>query len=222
MTMAFAMAHPFLDQVYKDRCASLVDILPYHLPMEDINTVVDMGCGSGQIGLAFERMGKSVIFIDGRWEHLEELSKDGRVVWVWDAHKSSGIKADLVLCMGLLYHSAHPQQILQHCAEIAPRIVVETVSLDWDESVCIIEEEISQRHDQSLTGWGSYHSPSWIEQTLRDVGYPDIVDISNTVPDAEASETHTGHIYNWKTMNDGTRHRDGYALRKLWVASKDA
>lgn len=215
----FQLANPFLDHTYQKRCEELQLALMKYLPLEKIQSVVDLGCGIGDISKFLRELGKEVWHVDGRMEHLQGLMDDGERTIMADAHTLLNIKADLVLCLGLLYHSANPRQILENCFNIAPMVVVETTCLDSDKYVLVIEEEISTRHDQSLNGWGSVLSPSWITQTLESIGYTTILDLSAFIPDIKPSVVHRGSKYNWDIAGSGNRSDRLYGFRRIWIAS---
>lgn len=226
MTTATAKSiedHALEDRAYHDKCLAVGRAIILSIPRP--NTVVDLGCGPGYIGnvLHSHGFGPQVTYVDGRAEHLKQLAFQGKQTLVADVHEPTGLKADLVLCLGLLYHSAYPKSILENCANIAPIIAVETLCVDSPKSVCVIQEESNRRHDQSLNGWGSFHTVSWIKETLQDVGYTNVWEVS--VPTIEPSEIHRGFLYDWDLQHTGMRYRiiEGkkYALRKLWIGRKD-
>jgi SAM-dependent methyltransferase len=222
------LANPFLADAYLERCGNLTRVLTAHIDALDIETVVDFGCGPGFMGDMFADLGSDVTYVDGRMDHLRPLMDQGKKCLLADVHdvNNNDLQADLILCLGLLYHSAHPSQILKNCASIAPIIVVETLCVDLDNPLCVIVDEQSERHDQSLNGWGSYHTPAWVERMLRNVGYVHIMNVSSDMPDVECSDNNFGgFLYQWTGNNDGYCQRRAndtfYSLRRLWIASKE-
>ena len=210
----------FVDKAYVARCEGMSDVLMSYLPMERIHSVVDLGCGSGLVGKAFEALGREVTYVDGREENLAPLRAEGRRVIRRDAHSFVGLGSDLVLCLGLLYHSDEPQRILTTCAEIAPIIALETLCLDLNGVWCLTLEEETLRNDQSVDGGACRPSPDWLHRALRKAGYDNIHDLSEMVPSVEPSAAHQGFVYRWKVEGSGDSYRRGYGLRKLMVAHK--
>ena len=221
---------PFEQPAYLERCHNIAKVLEYNLPWYGITAVVDLGCGTGDVGRHFLPLGCSVLFVDGRKEHIEALKKKCLNALQHDAHTPLGplyyderfpaVEPDLVLCLGLLYHSENPQLILDNCAAIAPIIAVETLCMDRADRVFLSLEEDSKRSDQSLDGGCSRFSPAWLERALSRAGYTHIEDLSTQVEPAPPDGYHLGFRYNWDLQDSGDSYRDGYGLRKLWVAWK--
>lgn len=217
-------SNPFDQPAYVKRCQAiskvLLSALESHFPWDSIKTVVDLGCGSGAVGSRFVELGKSVLFVEGRGEHVVALQSKGVHALLHDAQVLLQAKSDLVLCLGLLYHSEDPQKILDNCAAIAPVIVVETLCMDETDRYFVSFEEDTGRSDQSLDGGCCRFSPSWLERALRRAGYERIIDLSKEMEAIPGDGFHLGFMYNWELRDSGNSYRDGYGLRKLWVAWK--
>ena len=215
------MSQHFADPTYLERCQVVADAIKDSVDMSTVKAIVDLGCGMGGVGQHFEA-GAQVLYIDGRLENIERLWDLGKRAMLLDVERQRVPlpTADLVLCLGLLYHSLKPMEILENCSRIAPRIAVESLCADFIKPVMLPVEEDIIREDQSLHGWGCALTASWIETALRHRGYDNIQDISYKVPDVQRSDLHLGFTYNWQSLNDGERYRNGYGLRKLWIATK--
>lgn len=213
---------PFEQPAYLRRCHNIAKALEYALPWGGIETILDLGCGFGAVGGHFVNNGLKVSFVDGRRENVEELRSRGLPAILHDAQTPllPEYRVDLILCMGLLYHSEDPQRILMNCADIAPIIAVETLCMDQEDCYLLSFEEDTKRHDQSLDGGCCRFSPSWLERALRRAGYNRIEDVPN-VSLVLGDGYHQGFIYDWEVRNSGESYRDGYGLRKLMIGYRD-
>jgi len=218
MTIA---TQPFLHGAYTQRCQALSSRLMSWLPMERIKTVVDLACGTGLVGKAFEAAGCQVTYVDGREENLAPLEAEGRKVYQLNVHSSAPLpRADLILCLGLLYHSEEPQRILNYCAEIAPIIALESLCLDLSGVWCLLMMEDTTRIDQAVDGGACRPSLGWLYRALGKAGYSNIQDFSNSMPQIEPTEGSSGYLYNWRGQQTGDSYQNGYALRKLLVGQR--
>jgi SAM-dependent methyltransferase len=180
-------------------------------------SVLELGCGTGEIGQAFEELGARVSSVDARPEHIAELTKrfPYRRTHLIDVESDQfpgrlpGF--DIVLCWGLLYHLNDPETFLKRCAQIAPVLYLETQVIDSDESKVLCTAESGA--DQSFTSRGCRPSPKWIETTLTGLGFH-VRDISGP------SANWTGSVFDWTPLNDGLSVRDGCLLRKMYVCKK--
>ncbi|HTS24401.1 MAG TPA: class I SAM-dependent methyltransferase, partial [Bryobacteraceae bacterium] len=142
--------------------------------------VLEVGCGTGELGQAFVAAGCRVLSVDGRPEYIEELGRrfPGRQALVMDLENwvpAQLGRFDMVLCFGLLYHLARPAEFLASCSRLAPELYLETVVSDAFEPVCpLVLEEGS---DQACSGMGCRPSPAWLNQTLSGLGF-EVNDIS--------------------------------------------
>lgn len=138
--------------------------------------VLDVGCGDGYFGdSVFGPMGAILTCADGRAEHIASLKRArphlAARAQVVDLDRSFPAgKYDLVFACGLLYHLGTPVEFLQHCADAAPLLFMETVVWNtngdgihfWDERV---------DYDQALNIKAARVTPAWLDRTLKEVGY---------------------------------------------------
>lgn len=219
-------SRPFEQRAYLKRCEAISKVLVDYFTVSFEDTI-DLGCGSGLVGLAlleaWRPWGGNVFFLDGRKEHTDKLSIVGNCAMPHDAQEPLPHKADLILCCGLLYHSEHPEKILANCTTaVRPdgALVVETLCMDRASVWFLSFEESVKRVDQSVDGGCCRFSPDWLERELHRLGYSKIVDLSAGIPDIPGDGYHLGFRYNWDLQDSGDSYRDGYGLRKLWVAWK--
>ena len=213
------ITEPFLDRAYEERCRALSKVLLDFLPMGRIHSVVDLGCGSGLIGKEFEKVGCHVIYIDGREENLAPLEAEGRETICADVHYPYvALNVDLVLCLGVLYHSEEPLELLRNCHRMSPTVALETLCYDLSGVYCLLYKEPVKRTDQSMTGGGSIATPEWLRRGLTAVGYDEVQDLSSLVPTIERTNQGSGYMYNWRVSGTGDSYRGDYALRKLLIA----
>ena len=213
---------PFDAPAYLERCENLFQVLRANLPWSQMHYILDLGCGSGEMGHLFRSAHKTVMSVDGRYENIERLVVQDYFALCRDVHEPlpMSLTADLVLCLGLLYHSEDPMRILENCARAAPIICVETLCMDQEGIYFLSFQEETERIDQSLDGGCCRFSPAWLERALKRVGYQRIEDVSQQVKTVEGDGFHQGFRYDWEFRNTGDSYRDGYGLRKLWIAYK--
>jgi SAM-dependent methyltransferase len=181
--------------------------------------ILELGCGTGELGQAFVEAGCEVVSIDARSEYIQELRSrfPGRLAYVMDLEHWNPPalgRFHVVVCFGLLYHLATPREFLAACALAAPQLFLETAVTDSDEVVCpIIAEEGA---DQACSGKGCRPSPAWLMQSLSSLGY-EVQDIST----AEANWGGTvPSVFDWKPLDDGQWQRDGAMLRKMLICTR--
>jgi len=181
--------------------------------------ILEVGCGTGEMGQVLAEAGGSVVSIDARPEYIEELQRryPGREAHVadldhWDCHGLG--RFDIVFSFGLLYHLSDPVQFLANCARLAPDLYLETVVSDSFEPVCPLVTE--EGPDQAWSGRGCRPSPAWLSKHLEGLGYK--------VRDISAAEANWGgavpSVFDWQPLNDGQWQRDGALLRKMFICTR--
>ena len=215
------MEYIFDQPIYRSARESRLRNLFHHLDVPSLagKRVLELGCGTGELGHAFVEAGCDVVSVDARSEYVDELRRrfPGRLSYVIDLERWDPTLAgpfDAVLCFGLLYHLAAPAELLDACARLAPWLYLETAVSDSDEPICRTVPE--QGPDQAWSGEGCRPSPAWLNQTLSALGFH-VRDIST----AEANwDGPAPCVFDWVPLNDGQWKRDGAMLRKMLTCSR--
>jgi SAM-dependent methyltransferase len=183
--------------------------------------ILELGCGTGELGQAFVEAGCDVVSVDARAEYIEEVVRrfPGRPAHVidlehWDA-KPFG-RFDAVLCFGLLYHLSTPAPFLAACAGTAPHLYLETAVSDSSDAVCPLVPE--EGPDQAWSGNGCRPSPAWLNRILSELGF-EVRDISTR--DANWGGL-APSVFDWAPLNDGQWLRDGAMLRKMLICTRSS
>jgi SAM-dependent methyltransferase len=133
-------------------------------------TVLEVGCGYGDLGAHFLALGADVTFSDAREEHLREARRrHGGPTVCADLDRPWTFQPfDLVLHLGVLYHLADPERHLHDLLATRPaRLVLETeVSRSLDPGGIIRNRESG--YDQGVSGVGAHPSGPLVERVLRE------------------------------------------------------
>lgn len=138
----------------------------------NLKKVLDLGCGHGDIGAAFSRLGANVTIVDARKEHISLAQKKypGLKAIVSDLEKEwifANQKFDIVLDIGIACHLKDLKSHINSVAKICNFLVLETAVADTNEenfSTNIVENKLI--FDQSINGIGSRPSAAYIEELL--------------------------------------------------------
>lgn len=182
--------------------------------------ILEVGCGTGELGEAFVALGAAVVSVDARPDFIAELRAryPGRPACVADLERWDPAalgRFDAVLCFGLLYHLATPGDFLAACTRACDTLYLESVVLDSSAAACLQVEEAGD--DQAFSRRGCRPSPAWIAQTLALHGFS-CVDISG--PAANWGGT-SPSIFDWEPRDSGTWARGGCLLRRMFVCSRE-
>jgi SAM-dependent methyltransferase len=214
MTFIFDNSH------YRGARESRLHNLFRHLDVPSLagKRVLELGCGTGELGQAFVESGCQVVSVDARAEYVEELHRrfPGRSAYVMNLeHWEPALlgRFDVVLCFGLLYHLSTPEEFLAACARAAPQLYLETVVSDFEDPMCPIILEDGP--DQAWSGQGCRPSPAWLNRVLYELGFG-VRDIST--PEANWGGA-VPSIFDWAPLNDGQWQRDGALLRKMLLCN---
>jgi len=215
------MEYMFDNALYRSARESRLGNLFRHLDVAALNQkrLLEVGCGTGEIGQAFVEAGASVVSIDARAEYIAEIEQrfPGRPAYVVDLEQwdpAAVGQFDAIVCFGLLYHLAEPLRFLTACSVVAGEIYLETVVSDSIEPVCPVVLE--EGPDQAWSGRGCRPSPAWLNQTLVDLGF-DVEDISSGTANWGGQ---VPSIFDWTPCNDGQWQRDGALLRKMLICTR--
>lgn len=193
------------------------------LPIER-KTVLDLGCGIGDLSKFFVDKKCDVLAVDARPENVESAKKRYPKLDVryYDIEREplseSLVPRDVVFCYGLLYHLQNPLAGLDRMARWAKELLlIETAVLDSAESYVKYEEENRDDRRMSLNGVGCRPSLILIFRKLRE--HFDHVYVPEKQPDHS--------YYEWKTKQpspflfdmDWRRPNIG-GIRRVIVASR--
>lgn len=209
----------FTERDYLDACSNIYGVLKNYL--KPVDKVVDLGCALGWFGRKFLEMGSEVVFIDGRAENLAVINKElpnSETILLDVEGDFPDIKADLVICAGLIYHTGTPRLLLEKIAKMADNIIIETRSLDHDGVMVVYFGENTVPYHSSFTGGSCAPSPGWFDKNLKEVGFSVVRDISHG--DANVNYPDLCTSYDWKIQRTCGWRRDERSLRKLYIASK--
>jgi SAM-dependent methyltransferase len=175
-------------------------------------SVLELGCGYGDIGIMLSVVGADVTFAEGRSEHVEEMrarypSLPAARFVVYDAEGAWPFleRFDLVLNLGLLYHLDGWERCLIDSLRAADHVVVETEVCDSDDPALVLKLA-EQGYDQALSGTGSRPSAAAVEQVIRGEGFR-----FSRVADSRCNADF--HRYDWPVTGSG---RSEHGLRRFW------
>jgi SAM-dependent methyltransferase len=173
-------------------------------------TMLEVGCGFGDLGNMFYALGAKVICVDGREEHVKVLKKKypHLSAYVADLNVGLGIKKffDIILHTGVLYHlEDYVQPIIDSCLRCNHLILETEVSDSVDPHFCWHVKEPSAG-DQSLTGRGVKPSPYAVERVLKEQNF-----VYERIFDGLDCHFHS---YDWPEENDESYEDDKQLLRR--------
>lgn len=179
-------------------------------------TVLDLGCGAGDIGGALARLGAQVTAVDVRQEHLTlakrkyphltTICADLDKEWPFQ-----GKKFDFVLNMGLICHLSNYEQLLRRSCDVAHNLIVESEICDSENIDRIIYvSEHRSIYDWAYNGVGYKPNAPLVEQILAECGMD--ANCINT-PDLNSGP----FKYDWVVENTDNR-KIGH--RRFWIATK--
>ena len=214
---------PFDDELYVAARKARLDNLFHHVDPKALagRTVLELGCGTGELGEAFAGFGCRVISVDVNPAYIDIVNqryprRETHVLDLegFDADRFRDI--DIVLCFGLLYHLERPTAFLRRLSTVADTVFLETVVADTDQAACEAVRETGP--DQGHSGSGCRPSPAWIEMMMSSLGYE--------VRDISAGRANWGgeypSVYDWEPRNDGAWMRGKAFLRKMFILERSA
>ena len=178
----------------------------------DGRTLLELGCGYGDIGACFASLGAEVTCADARDEHLQVLQDRWPSLTVVRADLDREwpfARFDVILHLGVLYHLEPTHASLRHACRSAQHLVVESEVCDaWSPEAVIVTPE--RGYDQSFAGQGCRPSAARVERILQEEGMQ-----FERVADARCNAGM--HVYDWPDANTNTfRH----GQRRFWFATK--
>ena len=179
----------------------------------DGKTVLELGCGYGDIGATFAKLGARVTCCDARPEHLDVLSQrwPNLSVVVADLnHQWPFDRFDVILHLGVLYHLEPSHESLRRSCRHGNHLVLETEVLDSSSSSLIARVD-EDGYDQAVDGRGCRPTAARVERILREEGMR-----FERVADGRCNSGM--HVYDWPVTESG-EYRHGQ--RRFWFARKD-
>lgn len=176
--------------------------------------ILDLGCGHGDVGASFYRLGADVTCVDIRDDNLQVTTKKYQGIktkkvnldreWPFD-------KVDLVIDLGLLCHLFNYEAHLKHVCNSAGVLVLETAVCDSDDpELCIMGNEDAHAKDRSFSGTSSRPTAAKIEKILTNAGM-NFKRVDNSKLNCK------NYIYDWSVTNSNNT---DIGKRRLWVANK--
>lgn len=151
-----------------------------------------------------ERFGDRLAVIEGDMHHA---------LWRIEPHRF-----DVVVCAGVLYHSAHPFLLLEAMAYLAPqRILIDTLNHGVDELRVVVPHMINScnyRYNQRPDcGYSLVLGDRLIEQAMARLGYAHQVPVDKQSATI-APEFDSAYFREWKNSFAAWFHRPGFAPAK--------
>ena len=216
----------FEDEGHSGHYVNLLPLMTRHLDLGRLKglRVLDVGCGPGWWGEALLAHGADVTFIDGRTENLALVHKRHPEVTTHLMNVETDPfpvqRADLVLCMGLIYHLADPAALFEKIAAISPRVFVETICMDQVGVNIVYINEHTDTPETSIGGRACRPTPRWVMRELRHAGYSEIEDVSDEFADRPPTPTLPGLLYHWDYENTCGWRRNDCTLRRVFLATQ--
>lgn len=182
-------------------------------------TVLELGCGYGDIGAAFRDMGAFVTLADGRPEYVTKIRARHKGIEVirldqdgyWDLDR----KFDVILHMGVLYHLRNWQSDLQSTLNHSGLVILETEVANRsspDFSIRLVEDG----YDQALHRVASRVSAANIE---RELGFLGVSFTRYDDSDLNAIAGSRSHTYDWVVDDSGPEWRPAL-YRRFWTVRR--
>jgi SAM-dependent methyltransferase len=178
--------------------------------------VLDVGAGVGHLADRLQKMGCSVVCVEGRAENVEAMrlrypALQGHISDVETEPLARFGRFDVVFSYGLLYHLENPVRALRNlesaCGEL---LLLETMVCDCDRPVVLFEDE-SADLNQALAGLGCRPSPHFVALALNRTGFPHVY----------APATPPAHVdFRFESLRNLECVRDGHPLRCVFIASR--
>jgi hypothetical protein len=136
--------------------------------------VLELACGTANIGAYFQSLGADVTVADARQEHLDLAKKNFNLKTLYinqDTTWTTDEKYDLAIHFGVLYHLDNWQQDLESAMAVTDLMFLESVVANTDDPAFEykLEEDCSDGQS-SYSGIATVVSASNVERKLRGLG----------------------------------------------------
>ena len=148
--------------------------------------MLELGAGIGLPGHDFEKLGCSVVSVEGRTKNIEEgKNRFPHRKWHQVDFSTEPLPKldgfDYILCLGLLYHLPNPEKIIKEMCGLGGVIFISTIVCDSDDPDLtnkVMSRGNKANHDHHLAdSQGSRFSYAWLEKHLRSTGMK-VIDIT--------------------------------------------
>lgn len=175
-------------------------------------TMLEVGCGHGDVGSYFQNLGADVTSCDGRAEHVTDAKQKypNLKVMVFDADSDLlNENYDIIVHWGLLYHLENIDEHLKNICEHCTYLFLETLVSDSTDPFFKIKTT-EEGYDQSMSGHGTIPSPAYVERLLHDNNFQFTI-IENSKLNSNF------HVYDSPIQNTGAY---DFGMRKFWICTK--
>ncbi len=178
-------------------------------------SLLELGCGFGDLGNIFQNLGCMATSSDGREEHLEVVKKRYPLLKTKKIDCDKDLieeHYDIILHWGLLYHLDYSsiKEHIKNCCESCEILLLETEVCDSSDPNFFISLEDKDGYDQSLNKNAVKPSQTYIETELKKNNF-DYICIKDPILNSSF------HIYDWEVSETKTW-KDG--LRRFWICWK--
>jgi len=178
--------------------------------------VLELGCGTGDLGEHFIEFGSNVTFCDAREEHLLEIKNripngvthviDQNTNWILNKH------FDFIIHTGVLYHLTEWKQDLLCTLNHSNLIFLETQVPNNTTSDSYEETVYENGYDQAVSKICKKPTAEYIEKFLTNQGVK-----FKRYDDADINSG--GHRYDWVASPGNGRNNTGN--RRFWILYND-
>jgi SAM-dependent methyltransferase len=142
-----------------------------------LRTAWDIGCGIGNFSALLRELGFETRAIDGRPENVEEArcrvpGLDVRVADAEDPVLAGMGSADLVLCVGLLYHLENPFRTIRNLGQLTGKMLIVESMCTEDELPLLFLAAEDATEELGLSGSAFFASESCLVKMLYRAGFP--------------------------------------------------
>lgn len=175
-------------------------------------TMLELGCGHGDIGNIFNDLGCKVTCSDAREEHINVVNKkyphlDTEVIDCDNIKLQK--KYDIILHWGLLYHLNEIDMHLKIVSENCNYMFLETEVLDHEDDTCVKTNE--KGFDQAFNNIGNRSTQKRIENILKNNNFN-----YKLIKDSILNSSF--HRYDWEIKNTK---KWKHGLRRFWICWKN-
>jgi SAM-dependent methyltransferase len=183
-------------------------------------SILELGCGHGDIGAFFAELGANVLCLDGRPQSVNLANLKHRKVNNFKCLQcnlendfTEFGKFDLIINFGLLYHLKNVTDHLNYCFKMSDDIMLESEVCDSTDPYKIIFYDEDKDIDvNALEGIGSLPSPFFIERIAQENNFEGTRYFS-------ADLNYDNFIYDWEHKNNDPGGKI-ITLRRCWRFKK--